>query len=603
MKNFTFLAICLFLAQLTFAQGYLSNSPKKELKSETVKVTPITKEVRESLDYGSAIWYEDFDGAMPATFSVLDYSAAGDQYWIWTNVGPTGAYATAPIASTTASNGWLIYDSDVYCGASDDAYFVMPEIDLSAYTNVKLSFEQFYRDYYDETTIEVSNDGTNWTVYPVNEEINTNSSTLNPSLVEINISAVAGGMDHVFIRFHFTGACGYNWQVDDIALFELAPDDLVLEKIYPGFYYSNGGPYSKVPVLQRMGVSFGADIFNLGFNTQTNVALNVTVNDGTTDVYDITGPAIASFATTETDSIGTDEAFVPEEVVADYTAVFNLISDGVDATPENNTDTLRFSITSTTYSRWFEYNATTSPSNYTGSADGDFLGYSISMFEPDVLKSLSFFLHPSSTSSTTVVPVIYENSADDIIIYEGEEYDITEQDIANGWVTIEFEDLTGTDLDVDPAGGTDYIIGLRCFWGEGTLLFGSDDSPFHAFNYTSYLKQADGWGWITRVPMFELTMAGEIPVSAEENSLLNNMNIYPNPAKDVAEISFDLASSQEVNVKVFDLTGNLVYQNFEGKLPAGKRTAKIDFSSYSSGIYSVQLMAGGNVITKKIVKN
>ncbi|HBS86739.1 MAG: hypothetical protein A2W91_11975 [Bacteroidetes bacterium GWF2_38_335] len=598
MKRFTLIILALVFVQFTFAQNYLINAPKKMTKGEAVKITPLNQ-VKDVTDYASAIWYEDCDGAMPAGFTLIDNSTAGNQDWIWTNVGPTGSFATDPIASTTAANGWLLYDSDLYCGADDDAYFVLPEIDLTAYDNVKLTFEQFYRDYYDQTAVEVSNDGATWVEFPVNEEILVNSSTTNPSLVEINISSVAGGMQHVFIRFHFTGACGYNWQVDDIALFELAENDIILDKIYAGFYYTNGGPYSATPVLQRMGVSFGADASNFGFADQTNVLLNVAITDGTSTIFDEVSAVLPTMVTETSDSFGIEAAFIPDEVVADYAAIFNITSDEVEETPDNNLDTLYFSITEYTYARWFYYNSTAMPSNYTGSADGDFVGYSFVVSQLDAVQALSFYVHPSTTEGTTVFAQLYTNDADPALLCESDEYTITLADIENGWVTLDFVDNTGEDLVVDPAVATDYIVGLSCYWGAGDIIFGADNSSFHPFNLTSYLLQADGWGYIERVPMFELHMAGWNNVN--ETAVASDMNIYPNPASDLTRVSFDLNRESKVTVNVFDFTGKLVFSDFLGNLPAGSRYTEINTTELSSGIYNVQLLTGEGVTTHKLV--
>ena len=66
--------------------------------------------------------------------------------------------------------------------------------------------------------------------------------------------------------------------------------------------------------------------------------------------------------------------------------------------------------------------------------------------------------------------------------------------------------------------------------------------------------------------------------------------IYPNPTKDIINIV-----GNEFSIKVYDTKGKLIIKEFNPKT--------IDFSNYSPGIYTLQILYRNNLITRKIIKN
>ncbi|MFN5318472.1 MAG: hypothetical protein ACK5CY_06495 [Bacteroidia bacterium] len=76
---------------------------------------------------------------------VIAAQAGSDNWVIGTDV-PSGAYAIDGIASTTAANGFALFDSDLLCGGNQVANLTMANgVDCSAQSEVLLSFEQQYR--------------------------------------------------------------------------------------------------------------------------------------------------------------------------------------------------------------------------------------------------------------------------------------------------------------------------------------------------------------------------------------------------------------------------------------------------------------------------
>lgn len=178
----------------------------------------------------TVIFSEDFSGGFPVGWTNTDNLALG---YVWTvndTVLYTGEYTTnqSPIASTSGGNHMLLF-ADAYNnpgGTTEmDAYFETTSIDLSAYSNVHVQFQQEFRwgvgalDY----VLSVSGDGgSSWTDYDISDGVTVNSPSglLN---MDIDISSF-GGMPTVLLRFHVrAGASHYFFMIDDIKVVEPDP--------------------------------------------------------------------------------------------------------------------------------------------------------------------------------------------------------------------------------------------------------------------------------------------------------------------------------------------------------------------------------------------
>lgn len=79
------------------------------------------------------------------------------------------------------------------------------------------------------------------------------------------------------------------------------------------------------------------------------------------------------------------------------------------------------------------------------------------------------------------------------------------------------------------------------------------------------------------------------------NESINNINLYPNPAKSNIKIELDLDIKKEVLIKLFDVSGKEI--SSQGKsLSKGKNTIEYDVSKISSGIYIVNIFNGDEVM-------
>lgn len=271
--------------------------------------------------------------------------------WMHSTVGPTGTYAIDPVASTTAADGFLLYDSDVNCSGNQNARITSPVIDCSAHPTVKLVFQEYYRKFYDTTIVQISNDGTTWTDFVVHDGLSNNDfSGANPTIQNINISSVAGGQATVYIRFNFVSrgggnnGCAYSWMIDDISLDEVPDNDLAIVESYDVITYMTPSNQAAAPI------AFGSTLRNLGAATQSNTVLNASVlNSSSTSLF--TGSANPIDLVSGIDSLAEiTGTYTPSSTTGLYRTVYNVASDSVDADMTNNTDTTYFAVSDSSYS-------------------------------------------------------------------------------------------------------------------------------------------------------------------------------------------------------------------------------------------------------------
>ena len=84
---------------------------------------------------------------------------------------------------------------------------------------------------------------------------------------------------------------------------------------------------------------------------------------------------------------------------------------------------------------------------------------------------------------------------------------------------------------------------------------------------------------------------------SNENFLLNEILIYPNPTNDILNINYGTNNIDIKSIGIHDMLGKKVYQN-------NSKVESIDLSNFNSGIYLIEISTENNgKITKKLIKN
>jgi hypothetical protein len=92
-----------------------------------------------------------------------------------------------------------------------------------------------------------------------------------------------------------------------------------------------------------------------------------------------------------------------------------------------------------------------------------------------------------------------------------------------------------------------------------------------------------------------------IPAGIDESSTgINNLLVYPNPAKDLLNISFNAGQEQNMKIELVNITGQVMYsENVNHNLDIFNGT--INIASFPKGIYILKIASDLGVASKKIV--
>ncbi len=84
---------------------------------------------------------------------------------------------------------------------------------------------------------------------------------------------------------------------------------------------------------------------------------------------------------------------------------------------------------------------------------------------------------------------------------------------------------------------------------------------------------------------------------------VKSMNLYPNPAKEIAKLELDLRATSNVSVEVYAITGQLMFTSFEGNLESGSHLIAINTSNLDNGTYFVKVNSNNTSKTIKLAVN
>jgi hypothetical protein len=89
-------------------------------------------------------------------------------------------------------------------------------------------------------------------------------------------------------------------------------------------------------------------------------------------------------------------------------------------------------------------------------------------------------------------------------------------------------------------------------------------------------------------------------IRMEGGTTINNLDVYPNPTRDLFNVSFTSEDVQDLEVRVINVVGEVVYtENLEQFV--GEYTKAIDLATYTKGIYFLEITTNDGVVNKKLI--
>lgn len=91
-------------------------------------------------------------------------------------------------------------------------------------------------------------------------------------------------------------------------------------------------------------------------------------------------------------------------------------------------------------------------------------------------------------------------------------------------------------------------------------------------------------------------------VGIEENEAFSGVNVFPNPVNGLATVNVDLVEGGDILVNISNSVGQVLASQKRNNAAAGANKLDIDFSTFASGVYYVNVSMGTQTTVVKVIK-
>ena len=175
------------------------------------------------------------------------------------------------------------------------------------------------------------------------------------------------------------------------------------------------------------------------------------------------------------------------------------------------------------------------------------------------------------------------------------------------WIYVLLEDARGVEYSVKSSSSLRYNDAYRTQYLDMDNLLPADGDQLYPMKVTGIRFRIDdaattGSLFVDRIRVIYPTwtaIADDVPEMLPSEYRLHQN--YPNPFNPLTMISYDIPNAGQVNLSVYDITGNRVATLIQGYQNAG--TYKVEFLAdhLSTGVYFYRLNAGNWIDTKKML--
>jgi hypothetical protein len=374
---------------------------------------------------GAIIMYESFDAGLPIGWT---NTAINNALWVYRGpstspsnaVGSQGAYSSAtPLASTSTSDGFFIFDSDYLDNNGVQGNFgngpaaiphkgeiTSSSIDCSNNTSVLLTFETYLRNFDSHHYVIVSNDDfvSADTVWNGSDFYATNDQSVNGLFVKLDVTETFASQPNCKFKFVYESIDDgyYVWMFDDVILREAAEFDNVMEETF--FKGVVGGSerfhfntfYGRIPLKQVAAtpLDLGSAILNRGSVASVNTQINVNVTGAESFTSSSIPVTYNNYG--EVDSVEVSTSYTPS-TIGSYSVEFSVTQESADDYISDNVMMSSFNVTERTYS-WNSDNTCENAVIWGGQATNGVFSR-MDVFDPsDSISAVEFAIYSSATN-------------------------------------------------------------------------------------------------------------------------------------------------------------------------------------------------------------
>ena len=105
-----------------------------------------------------------------------------------------------------------------------------------------------------------------------------------------------------------------------------------------------------------------------------------------------------------------------------------------------------------------------------------------------------------------------------------------------------------------------------------------------------------------RSPVWDgpITWTQPTSIRVEGGTAINNLDVYPNPSRDIFNVSFTSEDVQDLDVRIINVIGEVVYTENLNEF-VGQYTKQVDLATYTKGVYFLEITTNNEVINKKLI--
>jgi Secretion system C-terminal sorting domain len=129
---------------------------------------------------------------------------------------------------------------------------------------------------------------------------------------------------------------------------------------------------------------------------------------------------------------------------------------------------------------------------------------------------------------------------------------------------------------------------------------GTSNTAWEKWSDNSWNSMKVAWGNVRNYNLAILPIIECGPAGYRTSTILSDaINIFPNPSTGNFNVVTTFATAQNIDVKVYNILGQIIYSDKKKEMSTGN--TEINLSDQTSGIYFVELTAGQEKITKRIL--
>jgi len=604
----------------------------------------------------------DFDGGLNDW--TTEGLSAPEHVWEYRpDAQSNGGCGSFRIASPTASNGAMVFDSDFYItgGPVDDGgqgcvgpeldihgELISPVIDCSGFDAVAVEFWQFNLGITqnptpgstrERTYMQFSTDGgLSWgdrvVINTNNFQSSAGSSITNPERVVVIVPEAANEPEFR-MKFIHDGS-HYVWTVDDVRLIEPPQNDLVMQSIfYPLRSFATPADYISADTF-----GFFCFVSNEGFADQENVEVSVQVYNTDTDEIlheEIVQRSLISRG--QLDTIEFTQNFSMPGIVGNYSIRYHVETVGVDdEIPADNTLERRFVVTDDIFAKedpavtsfgggvtnpddnWYWGNLYYVPGGLGGKpvfngvelsfvpTAGQFSGENAAVHLLEYVPAGPEISISDLNANSDLPPqfhTLFEPVAigiiDSLMLNEAGPGGIVRMDVSQ-FLDPNFAPIEGDYIELNE----DKLYAVVLQMEEDALrLPASSSILYNTVVGILYVDNANGvkqyYSGYTSLGGPVARMITSVFVSTEDIAPFTprSVQIYPNPTANDLYLNFDLEQPTDVRVELFDMQGRLMMHRNYENV--GNEVIQSDVRTYQSGNYIIRIKTDRGVQSEPVI--